>query len=162
MVTLAGTINLSDKCHPALSGDGMGSRCDSVAISARCRFIASVLPAGLRQLPFPASGRWLRRYRSMWRIDPAERSGGCRAWFICGYLFFGPMHASSANQILFQKIAKRGSCRWMNSSVSPVEQKIVRVFFHNFVLDHFTCCCPGNDCTELHVFCFHAKVKYGM
>ena len=35
--------------------------------------------AGSRRLPFPASGRWLRRCRSRRCADPAERSGECRA-----------------------------------------------------------------------------------
>ena len=47
----------------------------------------------------------------------------------------------------------------MNPSVSPVEQKIVWVFFHDFVLDHSDSYCLGYDCAKLHVLCFHAKVE---
>jgi hypothetical protein len=60
MVMLAGTIRRVDMCQPAWSTKRMAWAAGATvaAISARCRFIASVLQVGrIRAAPLPSFGQ---------------------------------------------------------------------------------------------------------
>ena len=60
MVMLAGMSNLADRCHPARSTrrTAWAPGATALAISARCRFIASVLQKGrIRAAPLPCFGQ---------------------------------------------------------------------------------------------------------
>ena len=59
MVMLAGMSNLADRyISPIDEEDGVGSGATALAISARCRFIASVLQKGrIRPAPLPCFGQ---------------------------------------------------------------------------------------------------------
>ena len=69
MVMLAGMSNLADRCHPARSTrrTAWAPGATALAISARCRFIASVLQKGQDQ----------SRALALFRADGTEDIGRC-------------------------------------------------------------------------------------
>src|SRR3982750_4410566 len=76
IVMLGGTINRRDRCQPAWSSSKMAclAGATSVAISARCRFIASVLHAGRTSAaPLPSFGLVARRRRPRSTPRPTSR-----------------------------------------------------------------------------------------
>src|SRR6516165_3457494 len=89
MVMLAGTRRRVDKCQPAWSTRRMAWAAGATvaAISARCKFIASVLQAGMiRAAPLPSFGQTAPKCRWKRSVGPAVRLDGCRAWPAAGDL----------------------------------------------------------------------------